>query len=494
LSLSGPPAFRLVRGSTHGLPDAEIFLQFLENFQDQPPWLLGLFDPYVNTFVARAPGRLDVMGGIADYSGSLVLQMPIQPAALVAVQLDASKIIQIVSLENSENGRGTAKFEMMLKDFEHAGSPVDYETARANFQRQPAQSWAAYIAGTFLVLMRERGMEFTGARILVDSHVPEGKGVSSSAAIEVATMQAVCAASGAHLKPSDLALLCQKVENLVVGAPCGVMDQMTSACGEQGRFLELLCQPADIRGTVPIPDEIEFWGVDSGMRHSVSGSDYSSVRIGAFMGYRILADLAGFPIQQSEEDGHMNVADSRWHGYLANLSPTEFEQYRANIPEHMTGRDFLAQYGGTTDRVTRVEAERTYAVRQPTAHPVYENARVRTFAELLAAPSGEQQLQSLGELMSQSHASYSACGLGSEGTDLLVNLTRTIGPERGLYGAKITGGGSGGTVAILAKKNSGAAVAEVVDAYRGTTGHKPFVFSQSSPGAGAFGFLQLVPR
>src|SRR5205823_6892483 len=134
----------------------------------------------------------------------------------------------------------------------------------------PAHRWAAYVAGAFLVLMREKGYVFQqGARVLVHSAVPEGKGVSSSAALEVATMQAVTAAYGIDLPPRELAFLCQRVENLIAGAPCGVMDQMTAACGEADRLLTLLCQPGELQGTIKLPDELAVWGIDSGIRHSV---------------------------------------------------------------------------------------------------------------------------------------------------------------------------------------------------------------------------------
>jgi len=88
-------------------------------------------------------------------------------------------------------------------------------------------------------------------------------------------------------------LLCQKVENLIAGAPCGVMDQMTSACGEANQLLELLCQPADLKGTIRLPEELQIWGIDSGIRHSVGGSDYRTVRTAAFMGYRMIASFEG---------------------------------------------------------------------------------------------------------------------------------------------------------------------------------------------------------
>lgn len=453
-----------------------------------------LFDHENDIFVARAPGRLDVMGGIADYSGSLVLQLPIQQAALVAVQPNHSQSVEIVSLGNDENGRATTNFCMPLNNIAPDGRPLEYGTVQEYFRRNAEQHWAAYIVGVLLVLMREDHASFSGLRILLDSHVPQGKGVSSSAAIEVATMRAVCAAFDIRLEPHALALFCQKVENLVVGAPCGVMDQMTAAFGEEGRLLKLLCQPADVQGVVLIPDKVAFWGVDSGVRHSVSGSDYSSVRTGAFMGYRIIADLAELPVRANENAAQVEVIDPRWNGYLANLTPSEFEQYRPRIPEQMTGEEFLAKFQGTTDSVTRVDPKRTYATRQATAHPIYEHFRVRTFAALLAARPNGKQLEQLGELMYDSHASYSGCGLGSEGTDLLVQLVRAAGHENGLYGAKITGGGSGGTVALLGRRNAGRAVNEIARAYEMRTGKKPIVFRHSSPGAASFGFLQLTPN
>ena len=234
----------IAHGTTRNLTDAAAFVEIL-NRLDQRTELEAhrLFDSAAELFVTRAPGRLDVMGGIADYSGSLVLEMPIHEATLVALQRDASRRLKVISL--SEDLTRELVFEIPLDDLERDGQPLDYEAARAYFERTPERHWASYVAGLFLALMRERGVNFNaGARILIASRVPGGKGVSSSAALEVAVMQAICAAFDIQLEGRELALLCQKVENLVVGAPCGIMDQMTSACGETDRLLTLLCQPA----------------------------------------------------------------------------------------------------------------------------------------------------------------------------------------------------------------------------------------------------------
>jgi L-arabinokinase len=448
--------------------DVDSFLGELTRLSGHPePAARGLFDRTREVIVTRAPGRLDLMGGIADYSGSLVLQWPLREATLAALQLDPEPRVRVVSLGGDANGREAA-FEIALDALMPGGQPLGYGDARALLAREPRTHWAAYAVGGLLALARERGLRpSSGLRLLIRSDVPEGKGVSSSAALEVAAMHAMAVAYGVRLDPRDLAILCQKVENLVVGAPCGVMDQMTAACGRAGELLVLLCQPAELRGTLKVPQDVEIWGIDSHVRHAVTGSDYGRVRVGAFMGARMLGR----------------------GGYLANVTPAELQSAIGELPETMTGAVFLERYGGTSDTVTRVDPALTYAVRQPTSHPVHEHARVREFARLLAAPPDEGSLERMGELMYQSHASYSACGLGSSGTDRIVTLVREAGPGAGLYGAKITGGGSGGTVAILGRR--GADVRRVADAYAAETGLPARIFSGSSPGAAAFGHVRL---
>src|SRR5260370_11880317 len=265
-------------------------------------------------------------------------------------------------------------------------------------------------------------------------------------------MQAVAAAYELKIVARELALLWQKVENLVVGAPCGVMDQMTAACGETNRFLELVCQPVELKGTVPLPEELEVWGIDSGIRHFVGGADYRTVRTAAFMGYRIIADLAGLSAKPTGDSGYLIIDDRRWNGYLANIAAGDFErEYAPRIPEHMSGDDFLDKYDGVTDTVTSVDPMVEYPVLAATRHPIYDHPRVNNFPAILKNWKGDEQARKLGELMYESHVSYSKCGLGSDGTDALVALVRASA-EDGLYGAKISGCGRGGKGAGLGRR------------------------------------------
>ncbi|XP_077214407.1 L-arabinokinase-like isoform X2 [Tasmannia lanceolata] len=548
--------FEILHGKLHDLPDTMAFLRSLAGLDSGLESLdsgknaekrqmreriaaAGLFNWEEEIFVARAPGRLDVMGGIADYSGSLVLQMPIKEACHVAVQRNPPSkqklwrhtvarrdakgqgpipVVQIVSF-GSELGSRAPTFDMDLSDLMDGDKPITYEKAYKYFAQDPSQKWAAYIAGTILVLMSELSVRFEDSiSILVSSAVPEGKGVSSSAAVEVATMSAIAAAHGLKITPRDLALLCQKVENLIVGAPCGVMDQMTSACGEANKLLAMVCQPAEVKELVNIPTHIQFWGIDSGIRHSVGGADYGSVRIGAFMGRKMIkSEAAAFlshSVASANNPQHENGTNSDEFeepdiglleaeaslDYLCNLSPHRYEAvYAKKLPEFMLGETFLDKYFDHNDSVTVIDCKCNYAVRAPARHPIYENFRVKAFKVLLTAATTDEQLSALGELMYQCHYSYGECGLGSDGTDRLVNLVeeRQNRSESGtLFGAKITGGGSGGSVCVMGRNciQSSKEILEIQQRYKAATGYLPYIFEGSSPGAGKFGYLKVRRR
>ncbi|XP_031375434.1 L-arabinokinase-like isoform X1 [Punica granatum] len=542
----------IIHGDIQGLSDTKSFLKSLAGLNATNDSIkntekrqmrerkaaAGLFNWEEDIFVTRAPGRLDVMGGIADYSGSLVLQMPIREACHVAVQRNnpskhrlwkhalarqqakgqgPTPVLQIVSYGSELSNRGPT-FDMDLSDFMEDGKPISYEKAKKYFARDPSQKWAAYVAGTILVLITELGVRFEDSiSMLVSSAVPEGKGVSSSASVEVASMSGIAAAHGLDISPRKLALLCQKVENHIVGAPCGVMDQMTSACGETNKLLAMVCQPAEVLGLVEIPTHIRFWGIDSGIRHSIGGGDYGSVRIGAFMGREMIKSTASTKLSRSfsstenglnpdevEEDGVELLENEASLDYLCNLTPHRYEALYANVlPESIFGEAFLEKYTDHHDTVTVIDPKRAYGVRASARHPIYENFRVKAFKALLTSVSSDEQLTALGELLYQCHYSYSACGLGSDGTDRLVQLVQEMqhwkrpkSEDGTLYGAKITGGGSGGTVCVVGRNclRSSQQILEVQQKYKAATGYLPFIFEGSSPGAGKFGYLKVCRR
>jgi L-arabinokinase len=528
------------------LPDTAAFLALLARLRaggaasEEERAAAALFAWDAEVVVSRAPGRMDVMGGIADYSGSLVLQMPIAEACHAAAQLGPGDgMLTVVSLGGATGARASV-FSLPASALLEGGAPVSYEAARRALSGDAATRWAAYPLGAAHVLAKEGGADWsrTGLRVLLSSAVPEvrplccadefgaskhrtrtrspltkrrtavfallqGKGVSSSAAVEVATMSAAAALAGVTLDGRTLALWCQLAENRVVGAPCGVMDQMASSLGRAGELLALLCRPAEVQGTVALGAHAGVWGIDSGIRHSVGGSDYGAVRAGTFMARTIVGTLA--PAARADASAAAAAparvppasaaAAAGGPAYLTAVPPHEFERaYSAALPERMTGAAFGAAHGSHGDDITPLCDATSYAVRTPAAHAVYEHFRVSAFQLALAAPPGDAQLALLGQLMHQSHESYNRCGLGSSGTDALVALVEELGPSRGLFGAKITGGGCGGTVCVLGRADAADAVHEVARRYAAASGTTPHVFTGSSPGAAAFGVLRLTPK
>ncbi|HNU42838.1 MAG TPA: hypothetical protein PLM56_08265 [Cyclobacteriaceae bacterium] len=395
-----------------------------------------------------APGRLDVMGGIADYSGSLVLQMPIAQQTEVNLTLRTDYICVLKSYI------GTSQpwiLELSYRDL-LPNKLVDYAFAK-QFLSHRKQIWAGYIVGCALVLQKEKGIEFTGANIEIRSAVPLGKGVSSSASVEVAVMRALVQAFQLTLLPTELPTLAQKVENFVVGAPCGLMDQLACHLGKPNHLLPIVCQPDLTEPLLPIPNDLHFVGIDSGVKHTVSGHQYGNVRSAAFMGYSLIAAHLGASTQDLK---HALLTGERNHlpfrGYLCNISVSEFESsYQNMLPFTLTGKAFLEK-NISIDPVTKINPGVTYSVRTCTKHPVYENNRVDLFRSLLLSYSHQSTsnqikiLAEMGTLMYASHESYSHCGLGSARTDEIVSLAKNA---TGIYGAKITGGGQGGTVCLL---------------------------------------------
>jgi galactokinase len=374
--------------------------------------------------------------------------------------------------------------ELILSHTELQALLLD-NAACAAFFRTPENHWAAYVLGAIIVLHRERAVPLPlGLGLLVASNVPEGRGVSSSAAAEVASLYAIAHAMGVSLTPNEVALLAQKMEHTLAKAPCGLMDQMAVVHGVENHLMRIKCQPGSLEGSVGVPDELCFWGVDSGVSHAVSGADYGTVRCATFMGYRILAAALGMPVVSTEQG--INIDDKEFGGFLANVSPSRLATLAHEVPEQLLGSDFLRLYQGTTDVVTSVKPNLQYRVRASLTHAIADSHRARMFAAILSSNDQANLSSLLGELMLQSHESYTAIGLGSAATDALVDDVRKLN-DRGIYGGRITGGGSGGTVALVARKDADMEVQALAARHSQLMSKPCLLFRGSSPGAEAFG-------
>jgi galactokinase len=441
--------------------------------------------------LSRAPGRLDVMGGIADYTGSTVCELPLDRAAAVVLQERSDRQVQVFSFNLFDEHR---PFTFRIPLDALAASSADQLRKELG---EPGRKWAGYLVGCLFILHEQklidlRDPKINGVNLALLSTVPLGVGVSSSAAIEVATMMNFIDHFGLRerVDPMAVAAMCQQVENRIVGAPCGIMDQVTSCAGQAGSLLRMVCQPHELKPPLKLPDRVRVIGINSNVKHSVGGGQYGITRCAAFMAHTmILAKMR----EMGQKAGRELIADPM-SGYLANLDIDDYRKYfRSYLPEFMMGGDFLRDFGGTIDKATTVQPDVKYPVQHAADHHVLEANRVRNFCTHIEAGAqlgretkeGGLSLDKAGHLMYASHLSYTNDAmLGAPECDLLVDLARKQEPA-GIYGAKITGGGSGGTVAILCNEGerTDAAIVHIMTEYQKQTGKMPELFSGTSPGA-----------
>jgi galactokinase len=349
----------------------------------------------------RAPGRLDLLGGVGDYSGSLVLEMPTRVGTTVFAEPDEALVV------------GEA---VLSVDEVTALAGLTYPEVRRALEGLPR--WTHYALGVAIVLVRHGVTDPPRVRLRVSSEVPQSIGVSSSAALEVATARALV---GDTVEPLRLAALCQEAENHVVGAPCGIMDQVTVSVGTPGMLLPIRCRPASVLPALSLPTGVEVVGWPAGVSHDVSGIPYRRARVAAFMGKRMVEEALG-----------------RTWAWVSDLPRAAVDL----LPEELDGSAFLDRWGDSTDEVTVVDPATTYPVQAATAFGRDENARAQL--ALLDLQRGE--IDGLRPLLAASHAAYDAMGLGHPACSSVVDEALS---RPGVHGARSSGGGCGGTVSVV---------------------------------------------
>jgi galactokinase len=459
------------------------FQQLLNKPNSDSTGFAGFFNSG-EVWVARVPARLDVMGGIADYSGANVCEAVLGGGMLMALQARTDRTLRIRTMQV---GRRTLPIEtrIPLDYFTSGGSLGDYGQMRDLCHANPLVSWVAYIGGSIFTLLKEESVNLPyGFSFLLLSGVPMNVGIGSSASVEIGTLSCLNAYLGLELDGIRLARLGQMAENHVVGAPCGIMDQIAVASGRRGKLTHILCRPGQILGEVEIPPGTGLVGINSMVRHSVAGNAYGNVRIGAFMGKRMINE-----IRSRTGRGALN--------YLTEVSLNEWQaEYQKQIPDTMVGSEFLEKFKTHDDPVTTIQPDATYRVAGPTVHPIGENERVLRFIKALRDAAGGNQRACIeaGEMMYAAHESYrDNCRLSVPEVNFLVEAVRKRGPEQGLYGAKITGGGTGGTVAVFGKIESlKEHIPQIAVEFSRRVGVLPDIFEGTSSGAIEFGARRFV--
>ena len=262
----------------------------MNSFPDSVSKIRGdgqFFSPAIPVYISRAPGRLDLMGGNVDYTGGLVFESTIREATWAAAQRGTDQLIVFWNPQmKSSKWLDRVEFDL--------NSLVSEEAVKQLVNASPEIRWTSYVLGAFFLLQqRYPDRVKSGASVYIQSDVPLNKGVSSSAAVEVAVMKSAAACYGIDLQGIELAEACQWVENVIADSACGIMDQAASVLGDEGHVLPLLCQPCLPRPLVKLPEGVRCWAIDSGVSHAVTGIEYEAARAAAFSLSRVGLNRVG---------------------------------------------------------------------------------------------------------------------------------------------------------------------------------------------------------
>jgi galactokinase len=357
----------------------------------------------------RAPGRVNLIGEHTDYNDGFVLPAALELATYAAIAPRGDRTLNVHSLLMDE----TVSFDL------DAAQP------------KPRKDWSDYVRGVAVVL-EKAGQRLAGADLLIDTDVPLGAGLSSSAAIEVATGYALLSNSGRPIDLTELALTCQRAENEFVGMRCGIMDQFIACHGAAGQALLIDCRSLE-RRLVPIDPNVRLVMSNTMVHHQHAAGEYNLRRHDCEEGVRRLsAVLPGIKA-------------------LRDVTPEQLERHA----------DLL---GPTIYRRCR--------------HVVTENARTVRAADALQA--GDLAL--CGRLMNDSHVSMrDDFEISCPEVDVMAELNAAVD---GVYGARMTGGGFGGCTISLVEAAAVETFKEgVARSYRAATGLEPQIFT-SPPAAG----------
>ncbi len=440
-------------------------------------------------FVARAPGRLDVMGGLGGYTGSLVANLPLAEHVVVGVQPCDSGELSIAFVGPAgRDGHPPVTMPLSLL-FDAGKSPVAARAGRALLG--DGHSDLIHCALGAIVEALRDGMIVGlngGLRAAISSTLQDLSDVGAAAAAAAATLVALAGAYDVALDVTRVATICQTVQSDWLDAPMGTADAAGVLLGRKDSLLQVKCDPCTQIGMIDLPDNLALLGIDCGALCSEAALKFRRVRTASFMGCALIDRIIRYE----------GVDDLQWDGHLSRVSVTDYvERFRDRLPTKLRGSEFLERFGESGDPHTMIEAGFVYKIRSRTEHHIYEHARVFQFVQCLSRAirnNDDRALTEAGELMYASHWSYGQrCGLGSVETDVLVTLLRKHGLESGIFGAKVGGGGCGGCVTVLMRSTERAmnAVEDAIQVYQTRLNKRATLMRGSSPGAAASGVRRL---
>jgi galactokinase len=370
---------------------------FARCFGHPPRWLVA------------APGRVNLIGEHTDYNDGFVLPMAIERYIVFAADTNTHRQVTLHSVSTGE----TARFNLRPKL--ERGEP----------------GWSNYVRGV-LAGFPQSGKKLTGFDAVIESSLPYGGGLASSAALEVAAATLLEAMTGQTLDPIEKALLCQRAEHDFAGVPCGIMDQFTSILPRENHALLLDCRS---RTTTPVAmndPAVTVLIINTNIRHKLAESEYAKRRSQCEAAARALGVAA-----------------------LRDATPETLEAARGRMDEVVFRR---------------------------ARHVVTENERTLQAAQAIQASDWDK----LGDLMYASHASLREdYEVSCPELDSVVEIARGIGRAGGVIGCRMTGGGFGGCAVSVVKTNAVQPITRKLDElYEKKTGRQPAIFS-CRPAGGA---------
>jgi galactokinase len=393
--------------------------RFQQRYRRPPRWIVA------------APGRVNLIGEHIDYNDGFVLPMAIERYCVIA----AGVINDEARLTNDES-RVHSSFvirhsSLTATIFSVATNEEVTIPLEAPARHPTPGHWSNYFAGV-IAGCSNRNMRPNGFVAVVESSVPFGGGLSSSAAIEVATATLIEAMTGRTLDPVEKALLCQTAEHEYAGTPCGIMDMFASVMGRADHLMLLDCRSRQIEHIPLVDPNVSVLIVNTNVKHDLFGGEYA------------------------ERRGQCESA-ARKLG-VSWLRDVTIEHVNANR--------------------TKLDATELRRAR----HAVTEIAR--TVEAAAAVKAGDWP--HVGQLMYASHESLrDDFEVSCSELDLLVDLARGIGPSGGVIGSRMTGGGFGGcTVSLVETTEVAVAAEKLAQSYRAETGIEPSLIT-SRPSRGA---------
>jgi galactokinase len=367
-------------------------------------------------WIAAAPGRVNIIGEHIDYNDGFVLPMAIDRYCVIAAASSPANVATVFSAAAKEE----AKFQLAPTGATGDASAV-----------QNGGGWSNYVAGV-IAGCTARNLRPSGFNAVVESDVPVGGGLSSSAAIEVATATLIEAMTGTTLAPVEKAMLCQKAEHEYAGVPCGIMDQIASVMCRADHLMLLDCRSQQVEH-IPFSDSnVTVLIINTNVKHELSGGEYAERRHQCESAARKL--------------GVASLRDAR-------LNHLETRRDQLNNAEYRRAR-----------------------------HAISEIARTVEATDAIKAINWPQ----VGKLMYASHDSLrDDYEVSCPELDLLVELARKIGPQGGVIGSRMTGGGFGGcTVSLVETAQVDKVGKQLSQSYQAATGIGPTILT-SRPARGA---------